>query len=441
MDIATIEMFNGQLSTAKEFLKSSEQILWDLAHYISDNAIAKIMMLKLHEEKEYSEKKVENFNFPELVNEFKSSFTNIKINYEFIEKQHSKGRNPFQHHLTTTYLGIRKPHAKLYLNQFEQLMVEINIYNPNPEFTLGLNIDEIIKEIKVTELDTNLPIDIIMLQIVEITNNEFVRHDLDIKIVIIPCDINKDLFPMDDEIKNLIRNCKRPISLNNFQPLFNSFKLKPRPNYYIYHSKDQDDGYDLIITTKGIIILHIYFNNTYVELYETKNRILSEQFSYREKELPFEKFIDTTECYFLFLKDLFQKINYIGKIDIWRDSILSFKKFWLYDGKSPKVRHFRPISINSNLNDIETDLKIKEILHSLYDDLFQAFEKIKAPIEEILIKNHNIKENYLEKIENLRNIEVLFNKGKINKKSLCPCGSGKKFKNCCLKKLKTKNSF
>lgn len=144
MDNATIIIFNKHLLTAKEFLKSSNEVLTNLAHYIADNGIAKIMMLKLHEEKNYpiksskTKKGVEDFKFPPLVGVFMKEFPSIKLDYGFIIKQHQKARNPFQHHLSTTYLVISKDHAEEYVSEFQKLLEELGIIRKDIEFSLDI---------------------------------------------------------------------------------------------------------------------------------------------------------------------------------------------------------------------------------------------------------------------------------------------------------------
>ena len=138
MNDATKEMFNDQLSTAKILINSINNVNWDLAHYIADNALGKLMMLKLHEERIYNKNQVEGFSFPTLVNTFKTKFPSISIDYDEIKKQHIHGRNPFQHKLITNYLGIRKEQAKLYISLLKELMDIIEILNPKTDFSLGL---------------------------------------------------------------------------------------------------------------------------------------------------------------------------------------------------------------------------------------------------------------------------------------------------------------
>ncbi len=136
MDKPTEVMFNDLLSTAKILVDTPNNINWDLAHYIADYAIGKIMMLKLADDKEYSNNKVENYGFPELVEEFQTQFSSIKLNYEEIKEQHKQGRNSFQHKLITTYLGIRQPHAKFYVETLHLLMDQIKILNPTPNYSI-----------------------------------------------------------------------------------------------------------------------------------------------------------------------------------------------------------------------------------------------------------------------------------------------------------------
>lgn len=138
MNDATKEMFNDQLSTAKILVDSINNINWDLAHYIADNALSKLMMLKLYEERGYDKNRIENFNFPTLVETFKTEFPSISIDFDEIKAQHSQGRNPFQHKLITNYLGIRKAQAKLYISLLEELMNILGILNPKSDFSLGL---------------------------------------------------------------------------------------------------------------------------------------------------------------------------------------------------------------------------------------------------------------------------------------------------------------
>jgi len=136
MNIATEEMFNDLLSTAKILVEAPNNINWDLGHYIADNVIGKIMMLKLHEEKGYSESTVQNYSFPNLVDEFKSQFPSILVDYVEIKSQHSRGRNPFQHRLITNYLGIRQSQAKLYIHICHELLEKIGLFNPKPDYSI-----------------------------------------------------------------------------------------------------------------------------------------------------------------------------------------------------------------------------------------------------------------------------------------------------------------
>ena len=130
------KVFNEQLSMAKALLKLRINTAWDLAHYIADNAIAKVIMYKLHHEKGYLTKDLEKYNFPRLLENFQKEYQEISINYEEIKNQHSNGRNPFQHHLITTELGIRRQHAEEYVSIFESVLGKIGVLDPNPNFTL-----------------------------------------------------------------------------------------------------------------------------------------------------------------------------------------------------------------------------------------------------------------------------------------------------------------
>ncbi len=136
MNKATEEMFNDMLSTAKILVEAPNNVNWDLAHYIADNIIGKIIMLKLNEDKGYSKSNVESISFPMLVEEFEKEFPSIGLDYDEIKAQHSKGRNPFQHKLITNYLGIRQPQARLYVQLLHQLMEKIGIYIPKPDYNI-----------------------------------------------------------------------------------------------------------------------------------------------------------------------------------------------------------------------------------------------------------------------------------------------------------------
>jgi len=136
MNKATEEMFNDLLSTAKILVEAPNNVNWDLAHYIADNIIGKINMLKLNEDKGYSESQAENFPFPKLIEVFEREFPSIDLDYEEIKAQHSKGRNTFQHKLITNYLGIRQTQARLYVQILHQLMDKIGILNPKPNYSI-----------------------------------------------------------------------------------------------------------------------------------------------------------------------------------------------------------------------------------------------------------------------------------------------------------------
>lgn len=136
MNKATEEMFNDLLSTAKILVEAPNNVNWDLAHYIADNIIGKIIMLKLNEDKGYSESQAENFPFPKLIEVFKRESPSIDLDYEEIKAQHSKGRNTFQHKLITNYLGIRQTQARLYVQILHQLMDKIGILNPKPNYSI-----------------------------------------------------------------------------------------------------------------------------------------------------------------------------------------------------------------------------------------------------------------------------------------------------------------
>ena len=140
MNAATTEMFNDLLATAKILVDASSSFTWDLAHYIADVAIAKIMMLKLHEEKGYPKNKVEHYNFPELIKQFRQDFQSIDLDYEEIKNQHTLGRNTFQHKLITNYLGIRQPQARLYIQILQDMLEQFGILNPKPNFSIGSKI-------------------------------------------------------------------------------------------------------------------------------------------------------------------------------------------------------------------------------------------------------------------------------------------------------------
>ena len=134
MNKATEEMFNDLLSSAKILVEAPNNVNWDLAHYIADNVIGKITMLKLYEDKGYSKNQVEDYNFPKLIEEFQINFSSIDLDYEEIKEQHRKGRNPFQHKLITNYLGIRQSQARLYVQILHELLDQINILNPKPDY-------------------------------------------------------------------------------------------------------------------------------------------------------------------------------------------------------------------------------------------------------------------------------------------------------------------
>ncbi len=144
-------MFNEQLHTALILLTSDKQVCKDLADYIADNAIAKIMMLVLMEGGKYKQVEVENLKFPVLVTKFEQEQTNIKLDYKEIQNQHSGGRNPFQHRIETTYLGIRPQHAQLYVHLFQQLMEQLGIYKPSENYSLGIKDPEAMYFDKLTE--------------------------------------------------------------------------------------------------------------------------------------------------------------------------------------------------------------------------------------------------------------------------------------------------
>ncbi len=139
MDNGTISLFNNQFTVAKNFLESDNQILWDLSHYIADNAIGKICMLELVEKKGKSISHVERLNYPTLINEYKREFPNIQLDFQDIIAQHTNGRNPFQHHISTTYLGIRKEQAEQFLSHFEDIMIIIDIFHPRSNFFVSFN--------------------------------------------------------------------------------------------------------------------------------------------------------------------------------------------------------------------------------------------------------------------------------------------------------------
>lgn len=127
MNEPIIKMFNDILASSKNLVDTPKNINWDIAHYIADNTTAKIMMLKLHEEKGYRINQVEDFNFPTLVDNFVSQFPSIAINFEEVKAQHSQARNPFQHKLITNYLGIRQNQVKHYISLLEDLMSQLGI--------------------------------------------------------------------------------------------------------------------------------------------------------------------------------------------------------------------------------------------------------------------------------------------------------------------------
>jgi len=136
MNKATEEMFNDLLSTAKILVEAPNNVNWDLAHYIVDNIIEKINMLKLNEDKGYSESQAEGFPFPKLIEVFKREYPSIDLDYEEIKAKHSKGRNTFQHKLITNYLRIRQTQARLYIQILHQLMDKIGILNPKPNYSI-----------------------------------------------------------------------------------------------------------------------------------------------------------------------------------------------------------------------------------------------------------------------------------------------------------------
>src|SRR5271157_1489099 len=135
MNKGIIKMFNDLFSTALILGESPQNICWDIAHYIADNAIAKIMMLKLVENGE-AQKIIEKLRFPDLITSFQSKFPSINLDYPEILNQHANGRNPFQHHLETTILGIRQEQASEYLSICQDLMKNLGIYKPDPKFSL-----------------------------------------------------------------------------------------------------------------------------------------------------------------------------------------------------------------------------------------------------------------------------------------------------------------
>lgn len=106
MNPATKEMFNDILSTAKILVRTPYDVNWDIAHYLADNFIGKIMMLKLVEEKGFNKEDVQKYKFPILVDKFQGYFLLIKLDYEEIKKQHSKVRNFYQHRLIVNYLTV-----------------------------------------------------------------------------------------------------------------------------------------------------------------------------------------------------------------------------------------------------------------------------------------------------------------------------------------------
>lgn len=136
MNKATEEMFNDLLSSAKILVEAPNNVNWDLAHYIADNVIGKIIMLKLHEDKGYSKSQVESNKFPKLIEAFRKEFPSVKLDYDEIKAQHSKGRNPFQHKLITNYLGIRQSQARLYVQILHQFLEQIGILNPKPNYNI-----------------------------------------------------------------------------------------------------------------------------------------------------------------------------------------------------------------------------------------------------------------------------------------------------------------
>ncbi len=138
MNSATIDMFNEQLQTAQILLTSDKQVCRDLAHYIADNAIAKIMMLTLLEGGKFQQKVVENLEFPVLLKTFEKEMPSISMEYKEIEGQHKGARNPFQHRIETTFLGIRPQHATMYVHMFQQLMEQLGIFKQSENFSLGI---------------------------------------------------------------------------------------------------------------------------------------------------------------------------------------------------------------------------------------------------------------------------------------------------------------
>ncbi|HMF30589.1 MAG TPA: hypothetical protein VKK79_04205 [Candidatus Lokiarchaeia archaeon] len=139
MDPATIALFNEQYQTASILLTSDKQTCRDLAHYMADNAISKIMALILVESGQYAQKNVERLEFPAIVDSFKNLHPELGINFDEIIKQHREGRNPFQHRLVTTYLGIRPQHATFYVEQFRILLEQLNLIEIDENFSLNFS--------------------------------------------------------------------------------------------------------------------------------------------------------------------------------------------------------------------------------------------------------------------------------------------------------------
>jgi len=357
MDKATIELFNTQLMIAKNLVELPNGTCWDLAHYISDNGISKILMIKLNDNGE-STSAVENYKFPELISKFQTNFPSIVMNYNEIQNQHTNGRNPFQHRLITTMLGIRQEQAKSYISLFEELMIKLNLIQDIPNFTLKLG--DFPAESKISEnLEENVQksYDLIINLIDQILanqhNDSFVMFNKMIKKIEIKLN---DLFDFETNISS--DYCQIRIMRKYEIIVYDSIS----GNHFDFHK----DGNSInLLDSKE---LDEFYNDLVKYAFETYSISLSKS----QKQMSvYNKMIEQTRyqaIFNLFIQFIERKFNesynfdpIVGRNNL-SDNVDAFKKIFLinYNGNDPTQ-----ININGRVYTFHINNQITATTHQV----------------------------------------------------------------------------
>ncbi len=127
--------------------------------------------------------------------------------------------------------------------------------------------------------------------------------------------------------------------------------------------------------------------NEIYELGSFNTIILKDFLGSKHKQFPIEKIVEYTMIFFDFLKNLYNKFDLIGEINLVRHDITKptrTKNYWLYNKQKFQEYPINSLEIDFNLDELNNTSKIKSILNSIYGPLLLGFGSKELSINGIL---------------------------------------------------------